>query len=40
MTYLCEGSEPAGVLRQNLVRKWGITSQVIMRGVGDNAASA
>ncbi len=41
MPRLVEGSEPAGVLRRDVARAWGMDESVIIAGgAGDNAASA
>jgi xylulokinase len=41
MPSLTEGSEPAGMLRDELARRWGIAHPVVIAGgAGDNAASA
>ena len=41
MPRLVEGSEAAGVLRDDLCRKWGLTGNVaVAGGAGDNAAAA
>ncbi len=41
MPTLVEGTEPAGILRQELAQRWGLTERVVVAGgAGDNAASA
>ena len=41
MPRLVEGSEPAGTLRDELARRWGMSPQVVIAGgAGDNAAGA
>ncbi len=41
MPRLVEGCEPAGVLRDDIARRWGVTGSVtIAGGAGDNAAAA
>lgn len=41
MPRLCEGTEPAGVLKDDLARRWGMrVAPVIAGSAGDNAASA
>lgn len=41
MPHLVEGSQPAGKLRAELARQWGLSEEVIIAGGGgDNAASA
>ena len=41
MPRLVEGSEPAGSLRDELARRWGMSAQVMIAGgAGDNAAGA
>lgn len=41
MPTLCEGSAPAGYLRQDIANQWGIRHPVVVAGgAGDNAASA
>ncbi len=41
MPRLTEGSEPAGILKPELTRRWGMTGEVVVAGGGgDNAASA
>ncbi|EPX81098.1 xylulokinase [Litoreibacter arenae] len=40
MPRLVEGSEPAGLLRDDLASKWGVSDVTIAGGAGDNAAAA
>ncbi|MBF0870764.1 xylulokinase [Gluconobacter japonicus] len=41
MPTLCEGTEPAGVLKEDLTHRWGMTSAPVFAGsAGDNAAGA